>query len=105
MAAPDTLLRLRRIRHSGTWSGSSELFGHVQKHAVFVAAVVEMVACQIRPCPVQVRGEAFPRQFFVADGGEDEIFRVAAADVEKILAAVKAAADAAVKRSKQAVAA
>ena len=66
----------------------SELLEYIQKHAVVVIAVIEMVAADVRPCPVQARGEAFPGEAAVRQRQAGEVFGVAAPDVEDVGAAV-----------------
>ena len=77
---------------------SSELLEYIQKHAVVVIAVIEMVAVDVRPGPVQARGEAFPGETVVRQRQAGEVFGVAALDVEDVGAAVVSALHADVER-------
>ena len=76
----------------------SELLEYIQKHAVVVIAVIEMVAVDVRPGPVQARGEAFPGEAVVRQRQAGEVFGVAALDVEDVGAAVVSALHADVER-------
>ena len=76
----------------------SELLEYIQKHAVVVIAVIEMVAVDVRPGPVQARGEAFPGEAVVRQRQAGEVFGVAAPDIEDVGAAVVSALHADVER-------
>ena len=76
----------------------SELLEYIQKHPVVVIAVIEMVAVNVRPGPVQTRGEAFPGEAVVRQRQAGEVFGVAALDIENVGAAVVSALHADVER-------
>ena len=77
---------------------SSELLEYIQKHAVVVIAVIEMVAVNVRPGPVQARGEAFPGEEAVRQRQAGEVFGVTSLDIEDVGAAVVSALHADVER-------